>query len=114
VTRPALRSCAVAGALILGKTDTVEFASGGRKALTRNPYNFAHTPGGSSSGSGAAVGDFQVPLAFGTQDRWLPHQAGVINGIYGIKADLEPAQPRRRANVVDHVGYRRLVRTFSR
>src|ERR1700722_14065108 len=32
------------GALILGKTDTVEFASGGRKALTRNPYNFAHTP----------------------------------------------------------------------
>ena len=35
-----------AGALIMGKTDTVEFASGGRKALTRNPYNFAHTPGG--------------------------------------------------------------------
>src|SRR3954466_10703903 len=33
------------GALILGKTDTVEFASGGRKALTRNPYNAAHTPG---------------------------------------------------------------------
>jgi Asp-tRNA(Asn)/Glu-tRNA(Gln) amidotransferase A subunit family amidase len=53
--------------LILGKTDTVEFASFGRKALTRNPYNPAHTPGGSSSGSGAAVGDFQVPLGFGTQ-----------------------------------------------
>src|SRR6185437_479800 len=55
------------GSLILGKTDTVEFASFGRKALTRNPYNFAHTPGGSSSGSGAAVGDFQAPLGFGTQ-----------------------------------------------
>jgi Asp-tRNA(Asn)/Glu-tRNA(Gln) amidotransferase A subunit family amidase len=39
------------GALILGKTDTVEFAAGGRKALTRNPFNPAHTPGGSSSGS---------------------------------------------------------------
>ena len=55
------------GALVMGKTDTVEFASGGRKALTTNPYNDAHTPGGSSSGSGAAVGDYQVPLAFGTQ-----------------------------------------------
>src|SRR5690606_14033834 len=44
-----------AGALILGKTDTVEFASSGRKALTRNPFNPAHTPGGTSSGSAAAV-----------------------------------------------------------
>jgi Asp-tRNA(Asn)/Glu-tRNA(Gln) amidotransferase A subunit family amidase len=40
------------GALILGKTDTVEFASSGRKALSANPFNAAHTPGGSSSGSG--------------------------------------------------------------
>src|SRR5215469_3909619 len=38
------------GALIMGKTDTVEFASSGRKALTTNPFNAAHTPGGSSSG----------------------------------------------------------------
>ncbi len=62
-----------AGALILGKTDTVEFASGGRKAVTRNPYNFAHTPGGSSSGSGAAVGDFQVPLGVRHADRRLAY-----------------------------------------
>jgi Asp-tRNA(Asn)/Glu-tRNA(Gln) amidotransferase A subunit family amidase len=74
-----------AGALILGKTDTVEFASGGRKALTRNPYNFAHTPGGSSSGSGAAVGDFQVPLAFGTQTGGSHIRPSSFNGIYGIK-----------------------------
>jgi Asp-tRNA(Asn)/Glu-tRNA(Gln) amidotransferase A subunit family amidase len=74
-----------AGALILGKTDTVEFASGGRKALTRNPYNFAHTPGGSSSGSGAAVGDFQVPLAFGTQTGGSHIRPASFNGIYGIK-----------------------------
>ena len=73
------------GALILGKTDTVEFASGGRKALTRNPYNFAHTPGGSSSGSGAAVGDFQVPLAFGTQTGGSHIRPASFNGIYGIK-----------------------------
>ncbi len=74
-----------AGALILGKTDTVEFASSGRKALTRNPYNFAHTPGGSSSGSGAAVGDFQVPLAFGTQTGGSHIRPASFNGIYGIK-----------------------------
>ena len=74
-----------AGALILGKTDTVEFASGGRKAVTRNPYNFAHTPGGSSSGSGAAVGDFQVPLAFGTQTGGSHIRPASFNGIYGIK-----------------------------
>jgi len=73
------------GALILGKTDTVEFASGGRKALTRNPYNFAHTPGGSSSGSGAAVGDFHVPLAFGTQTGGSHIRPATFNGIYGIK-----------------------------
>ena len=56
-----------AGALILGKTDTMEFASTGRLAATRNPHNLARTPGGSSSGSAAAVGDFHVPLALGTQ-----------------------------------------------
>jgi Asp-tRNA(Asn)/Glu-tRNA(Gln) amidotransferase A subunit family amidase len=73
------------GGLILGKTDTVEFASGGRKALTTNPYNAAHTPGGSSSGSGAAVGDFQVPLAFGTQTGGSHIRPSSFNAIYGIK-----------------------------
>jgi len=73
------------GSLILGKTDTVEFASFGRKALTRNPYNFAYTPGGSSSGSGAAVGDFQVPLGFGTQTGGSHIRPASFNGIYGLK-----------------------------
>ena len=73
------------GALILGKTDTVEFAAGGRKALTRNPHNLAHTPGGSSSGSGAAVGDFMVPLAFGTQTGGSHIRPAAFNGIYGLK-----------------------------
>ncbi len=73
------------GALILGKTDTVEFASGGRKALTRNPHNLAHTPGGSSSGSGAAVGDCMVPLAFGTQTGGSHIRPASFNGIYGLK-----------------------------
>jgi Asp-tRNA(Asn)/Glu-tRNA(Gln) amidotransferase A subunit family amidase len=73
------------GALILGKTDTVEFASSGRKALSTNPYNPAHTPGGSSSGSGAAVGDFQVPLAFGTQTGGSHIRPASFCGIYGLK-----------------------------
>jgi Asp-tRNA(Asn)/Glu-tRNA(Gln) amidotransferase A subunit family amidase len=73
------------GAVILGKTDTVEFASGGRKALTRNPHNLAHTPGGSSSGSGAAVGDCMVHLAFGTQTGGSHIRPAGFNGIYGFK-----------------------------
>lgn len=55
-----------AGAVILGKTVTCEFA-GMEPNKTRNPRNPGHTPGGSSSGSAAAVADFMVPVAFGTQ-----------------------------------------------
>lgn len=56
-----------AGAIILGKAHTVEFAGAGRIPPTRNPHDLAHTPGGSSSGSGAAVAAGMVPLAIGTQ-----------------------------------------------
>jgi len=73
------------GAFVIGKTDTVEFAAGGRKALTRNPHDVARTPGGSSSGSGAAVGDYQVPIAFGTQTGGSHIRPASFNGIYGIK-----------------------------
>jgi Asp-tRNA(Asn)/Glu-tRNA(Gln) amidotransferase A subunit family amidase len=73
------------GALVLGKTDTVEFASNGRRALSTNPFNPAHTPGGSSSGSGAAVGDYQVPLAFGTQTGGSHIRPASFCGIYGLK-----------------------------
>ena len=74
-----------AGGLVLGKTDTVEFASSGRKALTRNPYNPAHTPGGTSSGSAAAVADFMVPLAFGTQTSGSLIRPAAFTGIYAMK-----------------------------
>ena len=73
------------GGLVMGKTDTVEFASHGRKAVSTNPYNPAHTPGGSSSGSGAAVGDYQVPLAFGTQTGGSHIRPASFNGIYALK-----------------------------
>jgi Asp-tRNA(Asn)/Glu-tRNA(Gln) amidotransferase A subunit family amidase len=69
--RPAADAACVArlreaGAIILGKTATSEFA-GLSPAQTRNPHDFRHTPGGSSSGSAASVGDLMVPAALGTQ-----------------------------------------------
>ncbi|HTW53343.1 MAG TPA: amidase family protein, partial [Stellaceae bacterium] len=55
-----------AGAIVLGKTVSTEFAYF-TPGETTNPHNAAHTPGGSSSGSAAAVGADMTPLAFGTQ-----------------------------------------------
>ena len=55
-----------AGGVLLGKTVTTEFASR-HPGKTRNPHDPAHTPGGSSSGSAAAVADFMAFMAFGTQ-----------------------------------------------
>ena len=55
-----------AGGVLLGKTVTTEFASR-HPGKTRNPHDPTHTPGGSSSGSAAAVGDFMAFMAFGTQ-----------------------------------------------
>jgi Asp-tRNA(Asn)/Glu-tRNA(Gln) amidotransferase A subunit family amidase len=55
-----------AGGVVLGKTATTEFATR-KPTATRNPRNVAHSPGGSSSGSAAAVADFMVPLAIGSQ-----------------------------------------------
>jgi Asp-tRNA(Asn)/Glu-tRNA(Gln) amidotransferase A subunit family amidase len=74
-----------AGAVILGKTDTVEFASTGRKALTRNPHDLARTPGGSSSGSAAAVADFHVPLALGTQTGGSMIRPASYCGVFAMK-----------------------------
>ncbi|MDF1857026.1 amidase [Pseudooceanicola sp.] len=64
---PSIELLRNAGAIILGKVDTSEFAAGGRQAATVNPTDLTRTPGGSSSGSAAAVADFHVPLALGSQ-----------------------------------------------
>ncbi|KAK7031344.1 amidase signature domain-containing protein [Favolaschia claudopus] len=74
-----------AGALIFGKTTTTEFASVTTGTKTRNPHNFDRTPGGSSAGSGAAVGDFQVPIALGTQTVGSIIRPASFNGIFGFK-----------------------------
>ncbi len=69
--RPAADAACVAlaraaGAVVIGKTVTTEFATF-FPGKTTNPSNPTHTPGGSSSGSAAAIADFMVPLAFATQ-----------------------------------------------
>ncbi|KAK1991340.1 amidase [Colletotrichum falcatum] len=74
-----------AGALILGKTTTTEFAATVRGPKTTNPHDTTRTPGGSSSGSGAAVGDFQAPIALGTQTGGSTIRPGSFNGIYALK-----------------------------
>ena len=73
-----------AGAVILGKTETTEFANN-HPARTRNPHNLSHTPGGSSSGSAAAVADQMVPFAFGTQTGGSTIRPAAFCGVVGYK-----------------------------
>jgi Asp-tRNA(Asn)/Glu-tRNA(Gln) amidotransferase A subunit family amidase len=73
-----------AGAVILGKTVTTEFATF-EPNPTRNPHHTAHTPGGSSSGSAAAVADGMVPLALGTQTAGSLTRPAAYCGIVAFK-----------------------------
>jgi Asp-tRNA(Asn)/Glu-tRNA(Gln) amidotransferase A subunit family amidase len=73
-----------AGGVILGKTATTEFANR-FPAATVNPHNHAHTPGGSSSGSAAAVADFHVPFALGTQTGGSVIRPAAFCGVIGYK-----------------------------
>ena len=73
-----------AGLLVLGKTVTTEFALN-HPSQTRNPHNGAHTPGGSSSGSAAAVADNMVPLALGTQTGGSVIRPAAYCGAFAVK-----------------------------
>jgi len=73
-----------AGCVILGKTVTTEFANN-HPSHTRNPHRLAHTPGGSSSGSAAAVADHMVPLALGTQTGGSTIRPAAYCGAVGYK-----------------------------
>jgi len=96
-----------AGALVLGKTVTTEFAYFG-PGPTRNPHNPAHTPGGSSSGSAAAVGAGLCAFAFGTQTIGSINRPAAFCGVVGFK----PSYGRISTSGViplsislDHVGF---------
>ncbi|HLC02987.1 MAG TPA: amidase [Anaerolineales bacterium] len=95
------------GALVLGKTVTTEFAYFA-PGPTRNPHHLDHTPGGSSSGSAAAVAAGMVPLALGTQTIGSIIRPAAFCGVIGFKPSREriardgviPLAPS-----LDHVGF---------
>lgn len=95
-----------AGGVVLGKTATTEFAAY-TPTRTRNPLDPAHTPGGSSSGSAAAVADRQVPLAIGTQTAGSVIRPASFCGIVGFKPSfglIDRAGVKPFADCLDTVG----------
>ena len=102
-----------AGAIILGKTHTTEFAYFD-PAPTRNAWNTEHTPGGSSSGSGAGVAAGMCPAALGSQTMGSVLRPAAYNGVVGFKPQygrisvygVVPLSP-----TLDHVGI--LTRTVA-
>jgi Asp-tRNA(Asn)/Glu-tRNA(Gln) amidotransferase A subunit family amidase len=95
-----------AGAVIMGKTVTTEFAARA-PGKTRNPHDAEHTPGGSSSGSAAAVAAGMVPLALGSQTGGSVIRPAAYCGVYGFKPThgLIPRHGMfRLSRTLDHVG----------
>ncbi len=100
-----------AGALIFGKTTTTEFASTTLGGPSANPHDPSRTPGGSSSGSGAAVGDYQVYFLFpfkinrtlilagphspGDANRRLHNPPGLLQRHLRLQTNLGRYLPRR-------------------
>ncbi len=95
-----------AGAVIMGKTVTTEFATRS-PGKTRNPHDPGHTPGGSSSGSAAAVAAGMVPLALGSQTTGSTLRPASYCGVYGFKP-THGLIPRpgmfQLSRTLDHVG----------
>jgi Asp-tRNA(Asn)/Glu-tRNA(Gln) amidotransferase A subunit family amidase len=95
-----------AGGILLGKTVTTEFANR-QPGPTTNPHDPGFTPGGSSSGSAAAVADFMVPLAIGTQTGGSVIRPAAYCGVVGFKPSFglfPPAGMRINTETLDTVG----------
>lgn len=104
---PAITRLLDAGAVILGKTVTTEFAYMEANATT-NPHDARHTPGGSSSGSAAAVACGYVPLAIGSQTVGSVIRPAAFCGIVGYKGSygrVSTAGALAYSPAVDHVGW---------
>jgi Asp-tRNA(Asn)/Glu-tRNA(Gln) amidotransferase A subunit family amidase len=110
-SRPSFQASAAAlpeaaGAILLGKTVTTEFANR-HPGPTGHPLNPLHTPGGSSSGSAAAVADFMVPLALGTQTGGSVIRPAAYCGVVGFKPSFglfPPAGMHPNTESLDTVG----------
>src|SRR5262249_35765222 len=95
-----------AGGILLGKTVSTEFANV-HPGPTTNPYGPVFSPGGSSSGSAAAVADFMVPLAIGTQTGGSVIRPAAYCGVVGFKPSFglfPPAGMRINTEALDTVG----------
>jgi Asp-tRNA(Asn)/Glu-tRNA(Gln) amidotransferase A subunit family amidase len=95
-----------AGGILVGKTVTTEFANR-HPGPTTNPHNPGFSPGGSSSGSAAAVADFMVPLAIGTQTGGSVIRPAAYCGVVGFKPSFglfPPAGMRINTETLDTVG----------
>ena len=95
-----------AGAVIMGKTVTTELATHA-PGKTRNPHNLEHTPGGSSSGSAAAVAAGMVPLAIGTQTNGSVIRPASYCGVIGFKpthGQIPRSGILTQSRPLDHVG----------
>ena len=95
-----------AGGILLGKTVTTEFANR-QPGPTTNPHDPDFTPGGSSSGSAAAVADYMVPLAIGTQTGGSVIRPAAYCGVVGFKPSFglfPPAGMRINTEALDTVG----------
>jgi Asp-tRNA(Asn)/Glu-tRNA(Gln) amidotransferase A subunit family amidase len=109
--RPSFTASAVAlpkaaGGIPLGKTVTTEFANR-HPGPTANPHHPAHTPGGSSSGSAAAVADLMVPLAIGTQTGGSVIRPAAYCGVVGFKPSFglfPPAGMHVNTESLDTIG----------
>jgi len=106
VDAPAVKHLRDAGAIILGKTETTPFANND-PTITCNPWNPDHTPGGSSSGSAAAVADRMCLAALGTQTGGSLLRPAAYCGIVGLKptygtVSVEGVVPNSWS--LDHVG----------
>ncbi len=96
-----------AGAVIMGKTVTTECACYA-PGKTRNPHNPEHTPGGSSSGSAAAVGAGMAPLALGSQTNGSVVRPAAYCGVYGFKPThglISRQGVMKLSRTLDHVGF---------
>lgn len=104
---PCVTQTKAAGGLILGKTVSTEFAMAS-PGKTRNPWNMEHTPGGSSSGSCAAVAAGMALMAFGTQTAGSIIRPASYCGVVGYKPSfglLEPAEIKVLAHSLDTLGF---------
>ena len=95
-----------AGVVIIGKTVTTEFAYY-HPGPTRNPHDPAHTPGGSSSGSAAAVAARMVPFALGSQTNGSVIRPGAFCGVFAMKPSyglISRAGVLQLSRKLDHMG----------